>query len=427
MENITKIKREQSSLIIKITVFIIFLIIVFMYLLKEYDKYLENKLLLIDLNNKYNELSVNWLSFEQYRDKISSDQEWLTLLEKIWKDFYDNNLKNENEPTYLAFIDKLQNKFLLENSSDYIKNRDEKISKVLPSFKQWVEIEWNLKEVEFLNNIEKILKTFNLKNKSSIWISEVIPYEEFEKDENWNENIDTLSNQIYYIPVSLELIWEKNDFVDFFHFIWNVWSIDVITNDKTSFYKDTILSNKVFPWELRSANYNIYENPILNVSKLELKKYIDQSSSYRNKTQKNVSDFISFLKKDENWKEEFNVDLTLDFYVKWLPIYEVTKYITDISDKFFELNQENKKLLLQIQIRNENLWSLNKTEITWILNSIDLFFKENEETVQFFISWLNDLKNIDRLYLQAYNLDYQIQTIKTVLDQTAEKINKVIK
>ena len=226
-------KREENSIIINIVFYIvlfaIILFIVVFYLMPKVQQININKTQTISLSNDLEKIKKEGISYEDFKkikDKWNNKELLWEILKTIEKDFYNKNFLNENEISYDLFLEKKEEKLNSEESQNKISINNKKISKILPLYSEvWV-ILWDnddyLTTFKFINYIESILETFELKTKNPIWISHINILDNYNSYNN--QGVVTDSN-IYSIPLNLKLSWTKQDILKFLYFIENVWNI----------------------------------------------------------------------------------------------------------------------------------------------------------------------------------------------------------
>ncbi|MDD5769325.1 MAG: hypothetical protein PHE25_00005, partial [Candidatus Gracilibacteria bacterium] len=317
---------------------------------------------------------------------------------------------NETKKSYLNFLSEKEKVINILKNSYKIKLRGEKISKVLPSYQQGILVDGSMTDLEFVNYIENLLKSFKLNSHSSVGISELVLVE----DKNKN-NRDTISSQIFYIPLKLELEGTKSNIVDFLYFLQKVGRIESVQDDNITFYSDNVLNNN-----LLGNQTNIYENKIVDIESIEFYDYIDTSSNPA--TQKDALSLMSYIKNGVEKDETYKINISLRFYVKGLPTYKIESYIAETISLY------NKKLkLITSNLKNlESKKSSNTSnEVLTIissLNSINTYLNDLEPTIKILQNGLKGKNNYDDLYSKALKVKYDIDNISTVLDSNIKKI-----
>lgn len=341
--------REKNSIIITFVFYFILVVTIVLFfifnLLNKLDKINVKKIETQSLYTGSVDIEKKWLSYEEFKKlsantKNNSDKE---IIKNISKDFYDENLKNNNNESFESFIKNKATDLNSNENTKLIDDNNKQIINILPTysennFKVWTE---SLTDYKFINYIESIFETFNLTTKWSIGIWNVILLDNYAVSSSikW----ETLDSSIYSIPLSINIKWTKSDIVDFLYFIKNVWTID-INNNKISIFRDnwTLSTNwipKVLAGDKYSKDYNIFEHQIIDIENISMINYIDDS--YNARWSKN---FINFIK-DEEWNENFEIKVNLNFYVKWQPKNEILNFINGIISNFKLINAHVQNLL----------------------------------------------------------------------------------
>lgn len=422
MEKTQKINSLKTSLVLKIFLFWMLLMFYLLYLSNEIDVYKENKNLLTNEVEKFNNLKFKWLSFDEYKSSLTPWSSEELLVSKIWTDFFNQNFNNTTNLEYLWYLKDKQKELALKKLDPEVVSREEKLQKVLPSYTQWVIAKWNMSDLEFINYIENLIKSFNLVTDSKIWITEVLPLEEEKLLPNWKKIQDNLSTQLFYIPVKLELTWKKSDIVEFLYYVQKSWIVASVNDSELKFFND---SNKVVSKQIiwTKANSNIYENKILDISDITFKEYIDSSISFRTSQQFTTEWLVRFIKNNEEKNQEFKVDLTLEVYVKWLPLYVLDNYIQKVIWDYKKFNSQYKNIENLVKENNKKILNNNKTEIIWYTNTIALFFENNEENLKQLEFALKDKTKLEINYQKAHKLNNDLLAIEKIIKEINDKIN----
>lgn len=386
-----------------------------------YPKFSEISLVKQDLITKidvYEKLKSNWLSYSDFISQ-TKDESLKKMLSQDGKEFFENNLTNSKNIDYLAFLQEKEDYINEINKSNLIKKRDEKLSKVLPSYTEWFSVEWNMTDLAFINYVESLLRTFQLKTTSKIWINDLILAETESKDKK-NQDIST---QLFYIPLKLDLVWRKADVVEFLYFLQNVWIVSNVNDNSIVFHKDSYI-NRTISGQKRTFDYNIYENKLVDVESIELTSYIDKSSTLRTTEKLSLEWFLNFIR---NWFEkddEYKVKVNLKFYVKWLPTYKIELFVENVVKKYKDLSKDVKSKLANAQNRKSVLLNKNIVEIISTFKSIDLYLSEMEQKVKKLEVWVKQKTNLNNLYKDATNINYELWNLEQYITSFKLEENK---
>lgn len=338
--------REKNSIIISFVFYLILVVFLVLFVILNTSKKIEDiNLKKIETQVLYNNLKTvlkEWLSFDEFSSLSSSSQTDNEILKNITKEFYDNHLKNIDNESFDEFIKEKTDELNSEENIKLIKDNKKQIINILPTY-----LESNIKlsdeqlsDYKFINYVESIIESFNLTTWGSIGIWNVVLLEDYAvTGSNW----DTLESSIYSIPLSINLKWTKSNIIDFLYFIEKVWTIEIENNEINITKDNGFLSTNGFPkvlaWDKYIKNYNIFENQIIDIENFEMTEYID--SSYNSKWNIDLLEFI----KSEQGSDDFEVKVSLNFYVKWLPKYEILKFINWVLTNYKLINAKVNQLV----------------------------------------------------------------------------------
>lgn len=402
-----KTKREENAIIIHFVFYfvltiwlIIFLITSIIPQITEIEK---NKNLTEDAYNNIERIKSTWLNFNEFitfSNSLKNDKVTTEILKNLTEDFYKSNLVNNTENSYAEFLGlKIKELTNPENIKD-LDDKNKQISIILPSYSEPViDIWWDiLTDYKFINYIESLLETFNLSTKSPIGINKIKVVDEYVDP---NNELDSLQSNIFYIPLSLNLVWDKEGIVKFLYYIENVWNIKIndkdikINEDDNKFlYKNG--RKIIIEWENFTSDYNILEHQIIDIEKISMNDYID--SSYKDRAEQDLKDYII----ESQWTEEFEINLDLMFYVKGQPFYKTEEFINNILQKYAD-----------------TLWLIwNALKDTTLAESLSRKLKNQNTTLTQMNKEIASIRaslakkeNIEEIYKKATSLDEIINPI----------------
>ena len=422
-------KRHENLIIVSFFFFLTLLIILWVFNYKVIyrdlviisDKKSETR----ELYASINEMKSKWVDFWKFNNESKNFSQWVYLkeiLKNLEKEFFDKHFINKWTDSYKTFLDK---KIKTMNSPENKKIKElkkKKVSKILPSYSEYsvgLEGEY-LTDFKFINYIESLLETFNLDYTDPIWIKEVVLIDWFSNKKSKGR---WLENEIFYIPLKLNLIWNKENMINFLHFLWSVWNITV-EEDNIEVKSDNFLvkeSKKIMlEWYLGGrSTYNIYENQLINVSELEIQDYIDSSyTSFRKQNQK-LSSFV----KNGQWNQKMEIDVTLKFYIKWLKNYK----IEEIINKFL-FTYTNTGKIVNKNLKSKEIKQSDKTRF----ETINSYLKEISDDVKEIRKDSNKKDKLKEVYkkvsmydLVLYNMNLKIwiQNIASDLINKYKQLN----
>jgi len=374
-----KIKENTSQIIFNSIITIIWLYFIFTFITANSE--IENKKTqLREIITKYDNFKKNWLKQEEFITK-TQDESIKNILNQD-KEFYKDTFKNSNFENYDLFLDS-KNKFLRENSkeTDTI-NKEDKISNLIPNYQDWVYTDWNMTDLDFISYVESILNLFWLKTSSNIFIWEVLPLDKDSKD--------TLSSQIFYIPLNLELSWNIKNIENFLIFSKNLGKIIMSEKDDNfEVYNDKNLNSLNYSNTNFKSYNNIYNNQIFSIEKIDIPNFLNNTE--------NVFDY------------KMKVDLI--FYVKWLPTYVIERQINEVKVSFEELNTK-----LNTKLTDKNLSKSNIEKV----KSLSLYMKDLQKVYNKLNPTWEQIKifkdNLLNNYKDAYKLKINIESVNKKLN-----------
>lgn len=395
-----KIRLYINSIILNSIFLIWFAYFLLSYLVPWFKEVENKKLELKQIISNYKEIQKKWLSFDDVISNVKDED----FKKFITNDFFSSNFVNNWYDDYLKFLEAKEKYINRIKMSDSIKKRDDMIFKILPSYSKWIFVDWNMVDLEFINYVETILKTFSLKTNSSIWIKEVIPIN--------NKSNKSTQTEIFYIPLSLNLEWKKWDLLDFLYFAEKVWFVNDVTNEKIDIYSDKYFNKNLF-W--KNQKQNIYENKIFDIEKIKIPEHIDTSSIPRQDLTK--KGFIDFIKNTYLKDEDISVNVDLRFFVKWLPTYKISDFIkNDIILVYDKISKKTESLIQQLETQK---LKDNSKQIVIVLNklkNIDLYLKDKQKDIQQLKLFINQNRNLEDLYLKNKDLRNTLNEIKIYID-----------
>lgn len=363
----------------------------------------------------YEQYKKNGISYNDFMN-ITKDTSVKKILAQDGGQFFLNNLTNTTDVEYLSFLKQKENYINEMNKSGFIDERNQSISKVLPSYTEGFSVDGNMTDLTFVNYVESLLRTFQLRTSSKIGIENLVLVEDM-----GNTNIAT---QLFYIPLKLDIVGRKADVVEFLYFLQNVWVVASIDdNNSLVFHNDNIIS-RVIAWQKRNLHYNIYENKIADIASIELPSYIDTSSTIRNTTMLSPEGFLNFLRTGSERNDEYQVVVDLKFYVKWLPTYKVELFVQEVIKKYNTMSTQVKTILANAKNRKTMLLNGNIIEIISILKTIDVYLDDIKSDVQRLEVGINQNVNIHNLYKEASDLHYELWNLDPYISSIQLEENK---
>ncbi len=421
MENI-KLEKELSilknKLIISIFITIVLCIVLWVYTYPELKSVSNIKNELLGKISEYDTYAQKWITDVTTFDNLVKDPALKKLLvSEEWKTFFTSQFNNDTSSSYDAFLTEKQKYIDDVKKSWVVDERNNQISKVLPSYTEWYEVEGNMTDLAFVNYVESLLRTFQLRTTSQIWIENLVPVDQTETN---------VSTQIFYIPLKLDLVGRKADIVEFLYFlqnVWLVWSIDEKNNNSLVFYKDNLV-NRTIAGQRRTINYNIYENKLVDIESVEFNSYVDNSASPRPSSQLSPEWFLTFVKNGSEKNDEYSVIVDLKFYVKGLPTYKIEVFVESVIKKYREMTAQVETILWQAKNRKTMLLNGNIVEIIPTLKSIETYLTQLQPKVNKLQDGINKKVNLNTVYKEASELNYELWNLDQYIHSIQLEDNK---
>ncbi len=322
-------QKEKNSIIIWFLLSMVIVIFSIIYsIIYIYPNMLEiekNKAVLYEKIKAYNlivDKGFKFWDFDKLNDQYSSskkkeDKEITKLLDdwfykKIYKsldeDFYNKLIYNWSYDKFKndkKFWDYLDEKYIALNDiieEQKLNDKISKMKKVLPKYSELITFDTDegLSDLAFINHVETILKMFNLKTKWAIWIKNLLAIE------NWIIDPD---DNVYYIPLDLNITWTKESILNFITYINNTGDIEFSEND----------------FSFSSATWSLSQ--LAEIVVFESQKYIDSSYKERKKTDASLKDFLDRTKQLD---DIINVKMFIRFYVSGISFDKVLEEINSV-------------------------------------------------------------------------------------------------
>lgn len=408
-ENKRLIQAYTSKIVLNWMIFLWLFIFALVNIPSMYDEYDINKNTLLSSVWAYETLEKDGLSYQELLTMISDNQTKL-FVTKVWEKFYVSNFKNTTNWTYIDFLKKKEENINSLKKSNIVMLRDQKISKILPSYQEWVAIDGVMSDLEFVNHVEKLLRMFNLKTTSNIWINQVIPYQDTQ-----SKNIDSLSSQIFYIPLTLDLEGNKWNVINFLYYLQNVWKIESVTQNDIKLYSDNVI-NTDLNWD------NIYHIKMVDAENVKFSTYFDTSSELRNSAaKKSVLWMLSLVREWVEKNDLYNISVNLRFYIKGMPLYKLESYVLEISKSYKNLKKDVDALVNQYSSKNLN----NQPNVLWVLSNlrnIQTYLQWLDQRVKLLENALKQKSNLEKLYTDASKIAYDIENLNQVFLENQQKL-----
>ncbi|MBW7954705.1 hypothetical protein H3C61_02745 [Candidatus Gracilibacteria bacterium] len=416
MENKDKINKEKindiirNKLILSGIITFILLLVLILYVIPGFG---EVSALTNTLNqevSKYKNYEKNGLSYAEYLELSKNEQVKKILKEN--KSFYDENLVNKTNDNYLKFLSSKEELLNSQLKDGLIAQRDESMSKILPSYSDGTSVEGSITDLYFINYIERLLNTFSLSTTSKIGIDGVIPID---------KNIKDIGTQIFYIPLKLDLVGRKADIVRFLYFLQTVGNSTLDDKNGLIIERDSLLNSIVLKGDTKTTKYNILENNMVDIDDITIPEYIDTTSGIRGVGESSVKGFLNYITNGTEKDNKFEVSLLLRFYVRGLPTYKIELDIEKIIKKYNDVSKDIKDILAKLNSPTFKSQTINKRESISIFKGLDKYVKELEQTAKKIESGVKQKQDLTKLYKEAGDLNYSISNLEQYIKSFNEK------
>ncbi len=454
--------REKNSIIISLALNLVFMMIfVFVWFFHTYWKYEEieeKKESLGKIIDNTEKVTKQWISFNDFNSlktkvKFTKTEFLDSILSKMKVWFYNDNFINKTDSDFEVFIKEKERFFftndnLLSFTEDELssldddveekirkeKSRKEKIANILPSYNPWTKVvdENLLTDFKFINYIESIFKTFDLQTNWFIWINQIVPYQKKDSKVWRNKNSIPTESKIFYIPINYKLVWTKENIINFLHYVWNVWNIEIndgdfkVINDDFLFKKRKIILywdyNKLFwngskykKWyeELPIVkDYNIYNHQIIEIDSITMREY--PVGYYLKWERSKESSLVEFLK-DKQKYEKLEIVVSLRFYIRGVPNYKMIEFIRTFIQSYEDT-------IKKVDLKISEFSKIKDLQDNWDFILLkNQFLKANDylksisTDIKKFKSSLSKGDNIDSLYKTILEYNLILENIKSVL------------
>lgn len=412
----TKINSNYAIqiLILHTVVFCVFLGIIIFKVYPSLISVEDQKKELLEKYTWYNKIVQQGLTYDEFIEEKNQDSnisEYLNdLIKAIPQSFYDKSIKNTSWGNFLDYMQSKISKIDKQKKDKLIEERDQKLESILPSYSSSISSiggQENLTDFKFTNYVESILNAFSLTSNDSIWISDIIPVEDYADTSDTKKKQSSLDTNIFYIPLKLSVKWKKSDVIDFLYFIENVGTIKVDKSNQVSFYTDDTFK-KNLPDSLES---NIFENQIFDIEDLRMPTYLDSRLSWSD------APLVDYVRQTQG-DDMIEMDLQLRFYIRWLPDYLVKKYIKDTLDTYDALSKELDKKVKELDAKQ-----FTTSDEILLVNSVkalDYNLSKYASDVKSAKVSLSKSQDIDTLYRKCQ----EYVKVFTTIEETLDKVNK---
>lgn len=330
---------------------LIFSIALFVYIYPGIRKFEVLKDELLITSTALQDIQKNGLNHQDFlmtvpQINLGTDVYYRDLLLNIDRVFYTQYFQNSTESDYATFLRELEQKTIAQkNTPEYIE-KTQIVDTILPFYTaNRNEGSQGVNDFYFVSYVENILYSFNLEATWDIGVGNVKKFEDAniilstplsEEEESSQEPLtkNSLQEDIYIIPLSFDITGQKSDILDFLHFFENVGWITQ-EGENLQIHTDKVITKKL-DGNTSWVSSNIYLNQIATIEKISFSEYPDSSTFSTKTSYTSLTDII----RQEQWREEYSLNIVLHFYVSGLPLYKVEQSTEELSKDIVSFQQQ---------------------------------------------------------------------------------------
>ncbi len=446
----TETKLSFNWLVINSILLVILIFSIIFWFYPEYSDVEAKKVNFSETLEKYKNMEKNWIDFSILKtnaiDQLREEKKkWKNKKEEVIANLeilknsestFDNLLKEKRNTknTSKKFIDFLDEKELKIKEQVNSKQNiilEKKIENILPSYIEKDETISTLTNFKFINYLENLFFAFNLKNDWALWIGNIVAI-----DNLWKNKVK--ADQIFYIPIKLKLEWKKGNIINFLYYIENVWRIELKKGEKleidfknNDFFDDNynvkkyLANSKIYNFEENNEenndNKNIYNNLFADIEEIKFPKYPDRKLEEHSSNSE--LSFIKYLQKDQ-FIDEYKLNLTVKFYVKWLPRYKLTEEIVWLISKFSKVSKE-----IEVELKKQETKKLENRDIVNYskLFSLKKYLNKKKKDVVNLKKSLKKEKDLIKVYNSTKEINEKLEEAKNIFEEIKKKTVKKVK
>lgn len=348
------------------------------------------------LFDDYSKTITSGLNFNDFSAKkwelTNLDSYKKNIISNIDSSFYNKffvNTWTQSYDNYLSVLWKSSSEKIL---SKEFKEKQNLLATILPVYSNSALIDWAITDSIFINNLENLIEKYNLSTKDSIAVSDIIPVENTIVEKKNSKSV--LDSEIYYFKLPLKLTGTKKDIIDFITYLEKVWSIKITWND----------------FNIDTDSYG----QIADIDSIKIQSYLDSDKSTINKW-----NFVDFIKLTQ-WSEKLDIDLVINFYVKWLASYKVQDYVNNLNKNYTKLSKDTLSLISKINQKDRNFIRIFNN-----LNYIKRYLDTIKKDVSDLVTKSKKSEDISVTYSQAYKITNTLSKLSKELDTQKTNIDSL--
>ena len=406
-----------QRLVINAIFFLILALVYLFYLNWEIENIEIQKERLSERFEYYNKIETDGVDFARMNSLLvetwkTRDRFLKNTIAQLDAQFYTQHFKNTTNENYVSFIrEKMREVDEIRSSEIYV-SRYETLDSILPVYSPFVRIsESDMSTSDFINYIENLLNTFGIVHRGEIGVRNLEIIESWSN--NWNtgsnENL-SMSENVFSIPVDLNIEWRKWNIVNFIHYLSYVGTVTPdFENNSLIVYDDDF-----FEWFANSAVISHGLNwQMASIEEITFPLYLDSSAS-----QSDV-DFTTRIRSGWQYVEAYNIQMSINFYVAGYPQFRINESIENLIAELSEDLEAMDNTLKQAEEAFET-WSTQSRadhraaaravsrlkENYRVHSNIDLTMLGQEEVIEMY-STLQQTKILKDITKERYNLFFR--------------------
>lgn len=414
-----------QSMIFWCAFFIIILLTFFIFAYPNIVEIQEKKQELSQVYDEYNEIIISWLPYSDFKSQImdkNASNYTKELLKNISEDFYNTHFIHTWSEEYDFFLTSIEQKIAEMKSSDAYLEKDKNLNTILPTYNSnntswesvfsdvWSQQDFSenetLTDFYFIHYIENLLYSFNLSYQWDIGVWNIMNIDQEEMNDE-DVQRDLLQENIYAIPLSFSIVWRKSDIVDFLHYFENVAVIE-ISDEGFKVPNDGFIQKRI-EGSVQTGVYNIYENQLADIVSLNIREYPNSSVK--------TTPSLVYAMKTLQWKEKFELDVDLQFYVAGVPGYKMQSYINNFIEQYTKFSAILKKDTQTFLKQKYKYSTSNQLTAIQTLQNLEMLSSALEKDIATLKKDSIQGKNIEKTYNTASQYNRQLEKIKSSYDE----------
>jgi len=310
--------------------------VTFLYLYKEIQTFETLKTQLSTDFDYYAQIQKNGIDFQKLMEELRSswqlqDTYLRNVFSQVTPQFFTTHFSNKWSESFESFLNTKSQEIDAIKATPEYQERYAILDDILPVYSPGIKITDNdLTNAEFINSVENLLYRFNLTHRGEIWIQNLTLIENTPSTPTdvpqVEQQSNNLSENIFVIPLELNIEGMKWNIVNFLHYLSHVGSVSANTANNTLIpYTDTFLGGSA---DLNGWSRYLWQ--LKTIDTLEFQEYIDSSPT------QSSENFIARLRSPSQFRERYRVRMVVNFYVAGYPQYRINQAIEELTSSLQE-------------------------------------------------------------------------------------------